>query len=333
MPSLTEVGVQTHRLPQITPIDVRERTRKVLLDRPELRANPEKRLCEGATAVLECYLGKQWVAKHIATDQPNDFLVPKSDTPGLRQITKAYSRIVILAECLLTMQRVPGIAARVSDLQTKDIEGCFGELQGAMLLARARVPFVFREQTNTPRDRLRGSDYDIAATVQGVKVNCEMKAKCEGTQPNRSALRAQLKRARNQLPASEPNIVFLRIPESWMSTRGNREAVSQAIAGHFRDSTRVSSAVIHWEEWTSFAPEKQLHVVHYKQHHNNRASSAYGYLESIIDTWIYGQRDCWFDLRQFILSEAENADRASSTALLQALKEPMPFNFIAGEGH
>ena len=315
-------------LPLIAPDHVRERTRKILIDRPDLRSDVDKRLFEGAAAVLECYLGKTWVKTHVATNTPSDFLVPKSDIPGLRKIAKGYSRILMLAESLLTMQRTPGIVDRVSDLKTKDVEGCFGELQGAMLLVSARVPFEFRRETQNRRDRRTGSDFDVVATVDARKVNCEMKAKCEGTVPKASALRAQLKTARSQLPEGEPNIVFLRLPESWMTSRTAEEEVRQGINGHFRDSTRVTSVVIHWEEWTEFSETDSLLVLHYRQYPNPRAPQVFPDLSSKIDSWISGKRDNWFSLHQFVLSREELAQRIRSTSLFQLAKQSAGLGFF-----
>lgn len=317
-------------LPTITLAHVKERTRRVLGDRPELRDDICSRVVEGAIAVLNCYLGPTWVRTNILGKRADSFLAPPSKGNDMRGIARGYSRILTLAECLLSMQRVDGIADRVNDLKKKNLQGCFAELQGAMLLRAANTPFHFRRETGAKRDRANGGDFDAIALVNEQRVNCEMKAKCEGTTPTRSGIRSQLKGARDQLPKGMPSIVFLRVPETWMKSKSTRDEVAQGILGHFRDSTRVTTVVIHWDEWTWFADGRWLHEVHFKQYPNTNAPPFFHWLHPIVDSWIAAKRTNWFSLHEAVCSKDELKSFHSTTDSLRLAKAAVNgFGFLA----
>lgn len=319
--------ISRRHLATITVAMVEERTRKVLIDRPDLIENIAGRVVEGAFAVLECYLGKAWIKRNLLTERPDDFMVPRSEDPNNRDFVRASSRIVILAECLLSMQQTDGIVDRVDDLKKKDLEGCISELQGAMLLRAASIPFRFRREIGHKRDKIKGGDFDVVAMVNGQQVNCEMKAKCEGTRPNRLALKRRLNDAKGQLPKDEPNIVFIRIPEDWMMGDARQEVVC-GIEGHFRDSRRVTSVVIHWEEWATFG-DRKLQVVKFRHFPNPQASMDMPWLQSAIDSWISGKRANWFSLHRAVCTDEEFARLQSEVNLLQAAKSMMDFSHFA----
>ena len=163
----------------------------------------------------------------------------------------------------------------------------------------------------------------MVASIDGLEVNCEMTGKAEGTEPKRSTLRQTLKNKRNQLPKGRPNIVFVRIPETWMNTDQAKEEVSQAIEGHFRDSSRMTAVVIHWEEWTQFADGRLLQVIHFRQYPNERAPQHLSWLQPAIESWISGKRANWFSLHRAVCTDEEFKNMRSESYILELVKMSM----------
>jgi hypothetical protein len=293
---------------------IRQHMQNVQADFPELKTNIQKRIVAAAIISLEHFLGTDWTNEHIKTPTPNEFLIPLIGDKGNRDIGKGNRRIINLAECLLSMQRVEGLIYRINDLKNKDLQGCISELQGAILLVGAGIPFRFLKETGVKKNKTQGGDFDVTALVNDVKVNCEMKSKCEGTEPDQNSLRNRLKQASKQLPKNEPNIVFVRLPETWMNSHEAREEVKQGITGYFRDSTRATSVIVHWEEWTLFDGvqgfgdaynKPYLQQVNYRQFVNPNTQSPLHELPQLIEFWINAKLSNWFFLERAVCTDEE----------------------------
>src|SRR5207247_5322631 len=52
------------------------------------------------------------------------------------------------------------------------------------------------------------------------------------------------------MPATRPGIIFLRIPETWLTqSKKLKETVDRAIDQFFRNYQRIITVVVFWEEW------------------------------------------------------------------------------------
>jgi hypothetical protein len=143
---------------------------------------------------------------------------------------------------LLNLQRVEGFDICLTEIRSDKIETGLAKLIVARMLHFRGIPFKFV----VPSKR-RGKDYDAEATVAGTRVPIEMKAKVEGKDLSPGAIAASLARARKQLPKDSPNLVFLRVPDTWGLTEPNRQQITVDILDALRDSQRLAAVVVHWE--------------------------------------------------------------------------------------
>lgn len=315
-------------LQRLTPVMIRERTAKVTADLGLMP--PNRRVVEAAESVLHFYLGEDWMRTKVYAKTPDGFLRPDA---GEQDQSRGAYRVVELAEMLLNMQQVDGIRTRIVDLQKESLEGGVAELQGAAILHSSGIRIRFKEETKgVELDAKQGGNFDLIAEISGLNVNCEMKSKCQDSKP--TGLRRRLKRARGQLPEGAPNLVFIRIPGSWMQSTQGRKDVSNAVNAYLRSSQRVTSVVVHWESWTQFKVGT-LRRPHFEQYPNPRCDPAHAPVQLVMQDVIDRGGGHWWSLRQVVwdeteLRESQEIANQHAAALDQAealrSRKPMPFD-------
>jgi hypothetical protein len=199
----------------------------------------------GAIAVLGRLFGLDWLDSHVLADKAKAggaFIHPTGSSPFDQ--FKMGDRVVTLAEHLVNLQEIDGFAFCLDELRTDKIEPSYAKLIAAGILQRRSIPF----RIVVPSQK-KGRDYDAEAIIGAASVPIEMKAKVEGNELSASSIRNSLRRARKQLPRGAPNIVFLRVPESWAQAEAGRQQIMAAVLKEFTDSGSIGVVVVHYERW------------------------------------------------------------------------------------
>jgi hypothetical protein len=210
-------------------------------------ASPEDRLIEVTNGILVDFLGEAWVESFVYGDAGEPFFRIRSTDPLDR--LKHHDRITGLAEMLFNLQDVPGLATRLEDLKSGNLESTFFELEAGMFLRLCGLDFEYRNRSGT-----RGSDYELDAVLtQGTRVCCEAKCKLESTLPSERSVADAIRTARAQLPKERAGIVFLKIPEAWHDLPTLRAMMRAGVTKGWSGSGRISAVIVIWERWLMHA--------------------------------------------------------------------------------
>jgi len=156
----------------------------------------------------------------------------------------ASNRLTFLAEMLFHFQHIEGIERLIACMKSDTIESTFAELEALRILFQSRILF----RLVAPRGE-KGSDFDVELMLpNGLQVSCELKCKLEVTELTTRTILDTLKRAVTQLPADGANVIFVKLPTSWVSKAGANETIEEAIRRLFGQSGRLAAVVFHWQE-------------------------------------------------------------------------------------
>jgi hypothetical protein len=219
-----------------------------------------------AAEVLIHLVGKDWVEDNVFGKAPIDsFLKSNSEVPEDK--FKHGDRVVSLAEMLFHFQNIEGIEKRIKDMQSLSVEDTVGELEGAKFLYRSNIPFRFVLPLGH-----RGEDFDVQAFGNGVEINCEMKTKPAETALTPATVWNTLNDNRNQLPKGRPGIMFMKIPEAWISEAEISEIIASTTKRFFRGTNRVAAVILHWEEWHFVSRGPAMRIVKFRPEVNPGSS-------------------------------------------------------------
>jgi hypothetical protein len=204
-----------------------------------------------AAGIMGHFLGREWIADHIDPDTSADeFFCDDLSTTGKRSVH--IRRVIDLAEMLFNLQGVENFGDCVTRLASADkSEPIFAEMEVGKILFILDIWFRFI----LPQQK-RGRDYDLEIRfADGRPVFADAKCKLESTEPSIETVKHSLNRARGQLPAGEMNVVFLKVPESWMRSESAMGFVEHAALDFLRTTSRIVSvkvyAMIHEFEGTN----------------------------------------------------------------------------------
>jgi hypothetical protein len=186
--------------------------------------------------VLIHLVGKEWVQDNVFGLAPIDsFLISNSDITEDK--FKHSDRVVTLAEMLFHFQGVDGIEKRIADIQSSNVEDTVGELEGARFLYRSGVPFRFVVPTGK-----RGEDFDVQILgLNGNNINCEMKTKLAETVLSSATVWNTLNVNRDQLPKGRAGVMFMKIPETWISQPAVALIMESILTRFFSGTDRVAA--------------------------------------------------------------------------------------------
>jgi hypothetical protein len=247
-----------------------------------------------ACEILCTIVGPKWAFRHVfgKGGEPTPFLRANSGEHLDRY--KHQDRVIALADELFNLQHVPGFSARIARMQTSDVESSVAELEGAKLLVQTGIPVRFVEETGRS-----GSDYDLEATLTIGPVACETKCKIETTDLSAATLRNVFGTARDQLPPDQPGLVFVKIPERWVTDPAGESVMKSALAQSLKSTGRISAMVLHWEEWYQGRPNGAARVTRFRTEHNPQARTSLATFGSIVAPLRTGS---WQHLAQMVLT-------------------------------
>ena len=204
-----------------------------------------------ARAFLHGLFGDAWFQKHIAMhSKPDPWMLNGDDEflgnfPDFKgQRVTHYTRTVRLADALFT------VLSQASEQETyiksrfdkETIKAPFLEIQVASLLVMHGYAVVVREEINQ-----RGSDFDLEITKENEKISVEVTGKAENSlTPN--TLINTLNKKRNQVPDSQPAVLYIHVPADWMSTPENMNVFEKVFKSSTSNLKRYHVCVLACEE-------------------------------------------------------------------------------------
>jgi hypothetical protein len=116
---------------------------------------------------------------------------------------------------------------------------------------------------------IRGEDFDLAATKDGVTVSVEITAKEPGPLTLQT-LTNTLKSKRTQVPDNRPAVLYIRVPAEWDPSLPENHAIFNAAFNDFcRGSRRINTIVLVWEEVLGFMGGAFTPMTMWACHNNN----------------------------------------------------------------
>ncbi len=195
--------------------------------------------------ILCSVLGFPWVNQHTL-DPATAPVFMRAGATNAADAFKHQDRLLALGELIFNLHRLDGFDSRIALFRAGDVESLLAEFEAAKLLIRAGFPLRFVVPTG-----LTTADYDMEVVLpSGAVAACEAECKLEETALSRNTIRSTLDHARRQLPRDRPAIVVARIPEAWIHQPPVQATVEGAIEQIFRQSRRLGSVLLHWEQWT-----------------------------------------------------------------------------------
>lgn len=201
-----------------------------------------------AIAVIRATLGQKWINKRLGTTAGDSYVRRTDGIDGPRSYYH-QDRVTDLGELLFNMQTVPGFESQLRKLRANSLESAIVELQGARFIHSTGVQYRFVTETGT-----KGRDFDVAIAFGDIEVACEVKTRMDGTSPSAKSVHSRLSEARKQLPRSAPGMIFMKIPQSWLSEPHCQVALENGVARLFRGTQRVAGVFVLWEEWVDHPP-------------------------------------------------------------------------------
>ena len=219
-----------------------------------------------AATVLRTYLRDQWCDRNITCDSNADPHLTQKNSAAENRM-KIQSRIVALAEMIFNLQHALGADVRIARLTGDSLESSVAELEAARLLLLNDISFNF------VLERMKKKfDYDIEIIVEkDLTLCCEAKCKIEMTPLSENSLQNSLKKAIKQLPSTKPCLIFIKLPESWITNPDFKNIVDKVLATFFRNNKRIVEVIFHWEEWQILESGSLLRLTKYKEIENRES--------------------------------------------------------------
>jgi hypothetical protein len=221
-----------------------------------------------ASAFLQIFLGTDWCSrKIIPVATPDGWMQNRlrSDATNTSWITY-FGRVVRLADALFTLvqSRAIGIEALRKRFHNRPTKPCFIEAQ----IASLQVANGFRVEI-VEESGLRGRDFDLVASRDGVVLNIEVTGK-DDIPLSAKTVRNTLTSKRTQLPITGPALVYMHVPANWMrDLKSAQAAFSEAFIDVFTRSRRFNAVVLVWEHVTATLDGGTSHLRLWSCHNNN----------------------------------------------------------------
>jgi len=221
-------------------------------------AEAEERYQE-ALAAITFYLGNAWLAKELEGVGGHDYLMlggPDTDGPGDRSLR--LFRTQALANSLHLASDVRGFGRFLASIRSRSMAEAVAELR-AVNDIRSRGGDV--ELLDATRTLDKSPEAKFTLNGQQVWVEVKSKYRQQGSTFRASTVTNSLRKARAQLPAGGPGIVYLDLPSAWCDRREVLEGTNRAIEDSLRNTRRVSAVVVMLER-RIFRPGEGVTFIH-----------------------------------------------------------------------
>lgn len=194
---------------------------------------------DAAWRIVDHVMGHAWTERNLDPTRFNPYL--KLGFPNDDLVTNHLRthRLIQLSKRLYDLRDLEGYHGMIERARRDSLLGVVAELEAAAVLHRRGHRVRFKKADPTRRD------YDLDATVNGVEVAVEVKAKEEtgnGDILKEKSLLNTLKDARGQLPDSGPGLVFLAVPSDWV-THDPSSTMRRTISKWLYSTGRVNAVI------------------------------------------------------------------------------------------
>jgi hypothetical protein len=213
-------------------------------------------------------------------------------------IDKAHTqRVLQLADTLFNLQGVRGLDERLDMLFSGQIEATMAELDFGMFLRMQGTDFRY-----VPASGVRGQDHDVELLyADGLAACADSKCKLDGSSFSKDGLLSTLKKARQQLPADQPGVAFVKLPQEWVDREtgnlGLGDDVGDLLEEFFRTTGRIVLVAFYSRMTTELAEGTAINHV-YRQFENRhprfKRAGSWGLFDA--ETQVPG----WINLNDFL---------------------------------
>jgi hypothetical protein len=200
-------------------------------------------------------LGEAWVEKYVLPSLHPDpwmlngneewFKAHPVDGTDIRRGLHFY-RVVRFSDALFTvgLGRINGFDVLRKRLRERtDMRALFAELEIASLLVKNKATVKVIGESGT-----RGQDFDLLVAVRGVSVSVEITAIAADAVMSARSILNRLRQKRTQVPANRLAILYLVVPDAWMTNYTAAFLLFNAAINRFsRESKRFNAVVLTWE--------------------------------------------------------------------------------------
>lgn len=211
---------------------------------PGPSAEQDQQMWRWALSVLHEHLGTQWLQRELDPIARLGYLLlngPADDHDSPQDAVIRVYRANNLALDLLGVQEVRGLTDLLRELQTRSLYEASAELRALNHLLEAGQGVEFRAADSKP-----GKSFDASVLLSGQEVAVEVKSKKD--QPASAygpkAIESTLKKARQQLPASGPSMIYLHLGPSWAADTHVMTSVDDTITQWLKRTRRVNAIIV-----------------------------------------------------------------------------------------
>jgi hypothetical protein len=199
---------------------------------PQAKATKVNRSFYLATSILKHFFGEGWLFRYLGNPGYLHIIEADQNTTDLSGL-----RIIDLAEVIYNLQDVPNFDTCITRMRGGDIEGTAAELDLGRMLYLNKVPFRY-----VVPQGVKGKDYDADILFSGGVVACaDAKCALENSDLKAKAISNKLEKARRQLPADQPGIIFVKTPAHWMADTTFLSIVIEQTSAFFAKTERIVS--------------------------------------------------------------------------------------------
>jgi hypothetical protein len=199
---------------------------------PSVRENKATDSFLLASAILKHYFSLEWLEANL--NNPGFLQIIETD-----QNSKDLSalRMIDLAEVIYNLQHVPGFDDCIARMEAGHIEDTFAELDLGRMLFLNSVPFRY-----VVPQGVKGKDYDVEVMYPDGTIACaDAKCALEKSDLRAKSIANKLEKARKQLPADRPGIIFVKTPPKWLEQSDFISMIVNESKALFARSQRIVS--------------------------------------------------------------------------------------------
>jgi hypothetical protein len=213
----------------------------------ERRANGDRAMCEFtfAAALLELSYGTDWYQRKIKLRaKPDEWMHNLQGDQSEGRILY-HHRVVRLGNAVFTLlqAKTKGWDTLKGRFQKRATKPCFVEAEIASMLVYNGFDVEIKNEVG-----IRGEDFDMAATKDGVTLEVEVTTKEPGPLTV-NTIKNTIKGKRTQVSGNHPAVLYIRIPSEWMEDgHAALQMFTEAFLDFWSRSTRFNALVLVWEE-------------------------------------------------------------------------------------
>lgn len=197
-----------------------------------------------AFRVVHIYLGRRWLEREISEKSRNGYLMIDGPNDADEEEEEQFVRQHRLLALALELERAEGIAGfedLLRSIRTRSMYEAVAELRAVNLLQVSGEQAWFMSPTGSP-----GKTYDATVVLSGIEVAVEVKAKTALPldQYHPRKIESSLRKARGQLPAAGPSMIYLQLTTPWSVDAEVMVSIETTIHRWLENTRRVNAVIL-----------------------------------------------------------------------------------------